>query len=217
MRRLAITGFLVLVHATFASAAPIGPDCCFNTIWDLTATAVNPEQDVYHIDFTATGTADTQSTYEFIDAVAFKIVANDGAIATVSLLSSPGGTWHDAVGGPIGGPGACTGGASGFICAEATDDGAAAPGDGVTLLWQFLVDLNGVTMVDGQDASIQASMSYLFRGRGGPRVAQQVFAGELSEGTTLTVNQVPEPALLLLLGGGLLAAAPRIRRNQAQP
>jgi hypothetical protein len=213
LRVFAAAGLLTLSLAGSASAAPIGPNCgsCFNTIWDLTATPVDAANGIYHLDFTATGTADTQSTYDFINGVAFKVVPNASFIQAASLVSSPGGSW-DLLGGPLGGPTQCQTLAlsSAWLCAEATDQGVASPGDGDTLLWRFLVDLNTV-LTDGQDVSIQATMTRKFTGGGGPFVGQQVFSGELSEGLDLTIT-VPEPQLLALMGFGFLIAARQIRR-----
>jgi hypothetical protein len=211
--RLALaSSVLTLALGGSASAGPIGPVCgsCMGTIWDLTATPAGPG-DQYVITFSATGTSTSAGFYAYIDGISFKVASSISHYQSVSLLSAPAGSWGPIKGGPLGGPTGCGSasvGHAGKVCLEATDAGAPVPGAGITLLWRFMVDLTG-SLVEGQDVSIQATTTRLFSGRGGPRVGTQVFAGELSETLDLTVTQVPEPGLFLLMGAGAFAAVRR--------
>ena len=187
----------LLAIGTQASADTIGPVCtnlsCQGSFYTLSysGTAL-PDADVLHETFRITLTIDT-SGYSggggYIDAAAIKV---SSSVFSSSLFAAPGGVgnWVLVPGGIN--AGGCSGNGSGFDCADwvASGPGVAVGG---TLAWTFDQTINNGTLFT---TPLAASIKARYVDANGAKVGDLV-----SE--NITLQTVPEPASLLLLGAGL--------------
>jgi hypothetical protein len=179
-----------------AAADPIGPDCdtCQGSIYELVYNPVPIGQDgdsTQYAIILRINTAGYTGGGANIDDVSFKISPNlDGLV----LTDAPGGAgdWSTLLGGIS--AGGCQGNVNnGFGCTTSDDDSnATLPFAGI-YQWQFIADVpTGTLLTDPFAASIKAR----YVDADGAKIGDLV-----SEPITLQV--VPEPGTLLLVGAGL--------------
>lgn len=192
----------IIVRSGPAYADPIGglnSNCgsCQGSIYTLSydGTAL-PDADPLHETFRITLTIDTNGYTGgggFIDAAAIKV---SSSVFNSSLFDAPGGTgnWNLVPGGID--AGGCSGTGGGFDCADWVAVGAGIPigFNGGILSWTFNQTINnGILFTDPLTSSIKAR----YVNSNGRKVGALV-----SE--NITLQQVPEPSTLHLLGSGLL-------------
>ena len=200
---LSIVVLLGGLYVGAASADPIGPDCptCDGAIYTLSYSgSALPDADLLHETFRLILDIDT-NTYSgggsYLDNVAIK-VSSPVNLFSYSLFAAPGGAgnWVMSSQGLSGN--GCNGGSDGYICAN----GSANGGKGVP------VTENGV----GTDYSfifdVTVDSGKLFTGLGEAHVkARYVDGNGKKKGSILsediTIQRVPEPTTVLLLGFGL--------------
>jgi hypothetical protein len=179
---LAIGAYVSPVYAD-----SIGPSCgsCFGGIWTLEYEAT-ATPDIFKIHYTV-DTSGMGAAFGPITEVGFKV---SSSIDSVTLDSSPTG-WGTVVAGNTGlNQNGCSGGGSGFACS--TNQGTALAVGSLTYEWIFTVDivlplLTGdlaTCATDHDCASIKANGT--------------TTGAVLSE--IITLQQVPEPTTLLLVG-----------------
>lgn len=192
VRRGTLTLLLsVLFSCASLQAGTIGPSCgsCFGGTYTLTnlglVTSTATTQ-TFQISYVIDSTGYTGSSTNYIQQVAVKVASS---VTGASLVSAPAGIgfWNVSLNN-ISNNG-CTGGGSGWVCA---DDGNHAP-VGAVYTWIFNIQVPTGTLFTGTNqASIQANYN--------PPMGLIV-----SEDITLgPPRQVPEPtsgALSLLVGG----------------
>ena len=201
-------GFGVLVTSP-SQATPIGPACgtCQGSIYEISSTGVPlPDADPLHETWRITYTIDT-AAYSgggtHLDSVALKV---SSGLFAASLFSAPGGTgvWTQTLGG-INASG-CSGSGSGFDCVEATSVGASPAVPGGTYTWVFDLTMDNGTLFTPPNPGV-SSVKARYVDDYGVKVGALV-----SEDITLTTVPEPSTALLLALGGSILAA----RRSRRQ-
>ena len=185
---LSMSVFVAPVYADSIGPNGCSGNGCFGGIWTLqyapTATA-----DIFQIIYTVDTSGMT--TFGPITQIAFKV---SSSIDSISLVSSPG-TWGTNVQGNIGASqNGCSSGGSGFACS--TGDNSLAIGS-LTYQWVFLVDVDLPLMTGPLQASIKAN------GTGQGQVLSQA----------ITLQPVPEPGTLLLVGSALAGIGAWRRRR----
>jgi hypothetical protein len=181
-----------------AVADSIGPNCgtCQGSIYTL--SFIDLGSNMFQITYTI-DTSGYNGGGTLLDDVAFKVSSSDPT--SVSLVSAPNGAsnWTIVPGGIN--AGGCDGSGSGFVCAEANAlTFAAAVPDG-TYSWVF--DLTTTGLFTGKD---EATIKARYTDNGGNKVGDLV-----SE--NITLQAIPEPSSMLLLGSGLLGLAGGLRRR----
>jgi len=196
-------GFL---GASPSQATPIGPTCgtCQGSIYEISSDGVSlPDVDPAHETFRVTLTIDTSGytgTGIKLNAVAIKV---SSMLFEMSLVDAPDGApaWTTWMGG-LNATG-CSGSGSGFDCAYAGLHGVTVPNP-TPYSWVFDLTMdNGVLFTTPNSSSIKAR----YVDAGGVKVGALV-----SENLTLTIVPEPSTALLVALGGSVLAARRSRRR-----
>jgi hypothetical protein len=196
IRNVAIRLALVIAVASGSAlhAGTLGPVCgsCYGSTYTLDNLGVassTATTETWRIKYTINTNGYDFSPADYISSVAVKV----GSPITASLESTTApGTWTVHLQGLSNND--CQGGADVWVCAE---DGTTAVANGSTYTWTFLVKLaKGGLFDDVNEAGIKANYESLTANVG--RV--------VSESITLgspTGGEVPEPAALSLLIGGL--------------
>ena len=215
MRKLLVLAVVSLgfgfVGASPSHATPIGPGpvpcaTCQGSIYEISTTVlpladIDPLHETWRITYTI-DTAGYNGGGTHLDSVALKV---SSGLFAASLFSAPGGTgsWNQVLGG-INASG-CSGSGSGFDCVEATSIGTSPVVPGGTYTWVFDLTMDNGALFTGVDES---SVKARYVDDAGTKVGALV-----SEGITLTIVPEPSTALLVALGGSILAAR-RSRRLQ---
>lgn len=204
---LSIVVLLGGLFVTAASADPIGPglDCqsCDGAIYTLYYDGLAlPDADSLQETFRLILDIDTNSYTGgglYLDSVAIKA---SNSVNSFSLFAAPGGIadWSMHAGGlSNGNGGGCDGSGSGWICANSLANGgkgvSVTTGNGVGTDYQFIFDVtvdNGSLITGLNQASVKAR--YV---DGDGKKTESL----LSE--SITIQRVPEPTTILLLGFGL--------------
>jgi hypothetical protein len=198
-----VAAIALLALASSARADSIGPDCptCQGSIYTLLNLGLQSSDattDTYRIELLI-DTSGYNGGGEFIDAVSVKVAPNN---ATATVVNAPGGAgaWTELDGGLN--ANGCDGSGGGFVCAS---DAQAAPVPNSTYAWIFDVTIPTGTLFTGtNESSIKAR--YVD--------AEGVKVGDLvSENITLQV--IPEPGSVVLLGSGLAALGLFRRRRRS--
>jgi hypothetical protein len=192
--------------AASAHATPIGPNCgtCQGSIYEITYSGVP-------ISSTAT-TQTWEITYSIntagyngggtrLNAVALKVSSQ---LVSADLVSAPGGvaSWNEFMGGVN--SGGCSMSGSGFDCVVATAIGSAPTVPDGVYTWVFDLEITNGGLFTSTD---QSSIKARYANESGNKVGALV-----SEMITLEIIPEPSTALLLALGGSMLAAARLPRR-----
>lgn len=209
---------LVLIVVTFgfgflgaspSQATPIGPICgtCQGSIYEISSTGVPlPDADPLHETWRITYTIDTAGYSgggTHLDSIALKV---SSGLFAASLFSAPGGTgvWTQTLGG-INASG-CSGSGSGFDCVEATSIGVSPVVPGGTYTWTFDLTIENGTLFVPPSLDVP-SIKARYVDDDGVKVGALV-----SENATLTIVPEPTTALLVAVGGSILAARRSRRR-----
>ena len=209
-RALAVCGlaFGMQMWSVVAQADPIGPDCspdesCFGNLYLLQAEAV--DTDTFNI-FLSIDTTGYNGGGDTLDAVAFKIVAQDADIASVLLTAAPGLETDWTTSQTNLNANGCGAGGGGWVCSENTaSDGVTVP-DGI-YQWTWAIDVTddfidpasvkALFLLDGQQHGITSENITLQR--------CVTDCGEFPPG------EVPEPGTALLAGLVLLGLGLTLR------
>ncbi len=216
---LAAAGLALLAAASPANATPIGPNCltCQGSIYELTYSgspiSSTPTTQTFEVTLTINPTNFTPSGTNpappyFIEAVAPKVTSMENS---VTLVNAPGvlGNWTTVNGG-INAAG-CSMAGAGFVCAEdATPPSKVPLGDAPvpfagTYTWVFDLTIpTGTLLTDANAASIKVHYSDSKGNKVGALVSEPI-----------TLEIIPEPSTLLLVGVGLALLTKR-RQSTAQ-
>jgi len=211
---LAAAGLALLAAATPAGANPIGPpplscpnNTCQGSIYELTYSgspiSSTATTQTFEITLSISPSGYTGGG-AFIDNVAPKV---SSSVSTGSLVSAPGsvGDWTVFLSGIN--AGGCSMAGSGFVCAgDAPPPNAAPLPFAGTYTWVFDLTIPTGSLLTGANA---ASIKVRYSDASGHKVGTLV-----SEPITLEV--IPEPSTLLLVGIGLGLVSAR-RRPAARP
>lgn len=184
-----------------ASADPIGPDCpsCGGAIYTLYYNgSALPDADSLHETFRLILDIDTNSYTgggSYLDNVAIKV---SSSVYNYSLFAAPGGIsdWSLSAGGLD--ANGCSGSGSGWICANGLANGgkgvSVTTGNGAGADYSFIFDVtvNNGSLFTGLNSSVKAR----YVDNNGEKKGSL-----LSE--NITIQRVPEPTTILLLGFGL--------------
>jgi hypothetical protein len=192
-----------LLGSSASQATPIGPVCgtCQGSIYEISYSGVPISNTLTTQTWAITYTVNTagyNAGGTHLDTVALKV---SSAIVSASLVTAPGGTglWNETLGG-INASG-CSGSGNGFDCVEATSVGTSPVVPGATYTWVFDLEIANGGIFTDNSSTVKAR----YVDDGGAKVGALV-----SENITLTLVPEPSTALLVAVGGFLLAA----RRSQ---
>jgi hypothetical protein len=192
-----------LAVAPSAEATPIGPSCgtCQGSIHEVTYDATPVAPNTWRITYTI-DTSGYSGGGVALDTVSLKV---SSSIADANLISAPGGimNWVQFFGGLN--ANGCSGSGSGFDCVTAMAISATPVPDGV-YTWVFDIQVPTGGLLTG---ALQSTVKARYVDGSRHKVGALV-----SENITLGVTVIPEPseAILLLLGGTILAARHPRRR-----
>lgn len=202
---LLILPAMLVAGSSIIHADTIGPDCatCDGAAYTLTysGSPISSTSTTQTFQITL-DVNDASYIYSgaFLNAVAIKVAAPSDILST-SLVSAPTG-FSLAPGYGLNANG-CAANGSGFICAQASGNGAPVAGSPYDFI--FDVEVSNGTLLTGTDA---ASVKALYVNSDGNKVGSL-----LSEDITLQDDAVPEPSSIMLLGCGLLGTALFLRKK----
>lgn len=199
---------VVLTMAPAAKADSIGPNCdsCNGGIYTLTYSGAPISSTSTTQTFQITLTIDTSGvagvlpSAAAIDAASIKVSSSASSASLFSVVPGSLSDWNVVPGGIN--AGGCSGSGSGFECADWI---ASGPGVSIggTLQWTFDVTIPTGTLFTGlNEASIKARYVDSNGNKVGSLVSEKI-----------TLQKVPEPGTMVLLGAGLLGLAALRRRH----
>jgi PEP-CTERM motif len=184
---VAVAAISLLALVDSARADPIGPDCdtCQGSIYTLLNLG-EVATDTFRIELLV-DTSGYNGGGDFLDTVAVKVSSQTTAVTTVD---APGGfaAWPAQDGGLN--ANGCDGAGSGFVCAQDAQTASVPNG---TYAWIFDITIPSGTLFTG---NLESTVKARYVDAAGNKVGDLV-----SEGITLQV--IPEPGTVLLLGSGL--------------
>ncbi len=204
--KLLLSGALLFMGSTAAVAEPIGPDCgtCQGSIYELTYSSLGG--DLYEVNLNI-DTSDYTGTGAYIDTVAYKI---SSSVDSATLNSFPDGPWDVFTNSGLNANG-CSGGGSGFVCAQSDNSGGAVNG---TLAWNFTTDIGGELFTAPFEASIKARYVNADGEKVGDLVSEMITLQPANGNGNGGPTPVPEPGALGLLGAGLLGLVWQRRKRR---